>query len=90
MKTNLNRKAPTPIRLVAGFLNRLAGATPERTPERASEGLVQLATSVQFADTNGQLIHGGRAMTAPFIGEKDLQDSLWKASCSLARAQETI
>jgi len=86
MKTNLNRTAPTPIRLVAGVLNRLAGATPER----ASEGLVQLATSVQFADTNGQLMHGGKAMTAPFIGDKDLQDSLWKASCSLARVQETI
>ena len=86
MKTNLNRTAPTPIRLVAGVLNRLAGATPER----ASEGLVQLATSVQFADTNGQLMHGGKAITAPFIGDKDLQDSLWMASCSLARVQETI
>ncbi|TLY12381.1 MAG: SDR family NAD(P)-dependent oxidoreductase, partial [Thaumarchaeota archaeon] len=86
MKTNLNRTAPTPIRLVAGVLNRFAGATPER----ASEGLVQLATSVQFADTNGQLIHGGKAITAPFIGDRDLQDSLWKASCSLARVQETI
>src|SRR2546427_7194559 len=35
MKTNLNRTAPTPIRLVAGLMNRFAGATPER----ASEGL---------------------------------------------------
>ena len=86
MKTNLNRTAPTPIRLVAGVMNRLAGATPEW----ASEGLVQFATSVQFADTNGQLIHGGKAMTAPFIGDRDLQDSLWKASCSLAGVQETI
>jgi len=49
MKTSLNRTAPTPIRLVAGVMNRFAGATPER----ASEGLVQLAISVQFADTNG-------------------------------------
>ena len=86
MKTNLNRTAPTPVRLVAGVVNRFAGATPER----ASEGLVQSATSVQFADTNGQLIHGGKAITAPFIGDRDLQDSLWKASCSLARVQETI
>ena len=86
MKTNLNRTAPTPIRLVAGVINRFAGATPER----ASEGLVQLATSVQFADTNGQLMHGGKAITAPFIGDKDLQDRLWKATCSLARVQETI
>src|SRR2546428_2957461 len=86
MKTNLNRTAPTPIRLVAGVINLFAGATPER----ASEGLVRLATSVQFADTNGQLMHGGKAITAPFIGDRDLQDSLWKASCRLARVQETI
>jgi len=86
MKTNLNRTAPTPVRLVAGVINRFAGATPER----ASEGLVQLAISVQFADDNGQLMHRGEAMTAPFIGDRELQDSLWKASCSLARVQETI
>ena len=67
-------------------MNRFDGATPER----ASEGLVQFATSVQFADTNGQFMHGGKAITAPFIGDRDLQDSLWKASCSLARVQETI
>ena len=57
MKTNLNRTAPTPIRLVAGVINLFAGATPER----ASEALVQFATSVQFADTNGQFIHGGES-----------------------------
>src|SRR2546422_6066206 len=28
MKTNLNRTAPIPIRLVAGAMNRIAGATP--------------------------------------------------------------
>lgn len=86
MKTKLNDTAPTPIRLIGEALNLFAG----KTPEKASEGLVDLATSPQFADVNGKLFHGGKAINAPFIEDTELQDRLWKASCNLVGVEESV
>jgi len=86
MRTGLNSSAPTLVRLVAGVLNLFAGASPEK----ASEELVQWTMSDRFAATNGQLVHGGKTITAPFIEDKDLQDRFWNASCSLAAVKETV
>jgi NAD(P)-dependent dehydrogenase (short-subunit alcohol dehydrogenase family) len=86
MKTNLNRSAPTAIRLVGGVIGLFVG----KTPERASEGLVELATSAQFVDASGQLIHDGKAIEAPFIDDTELQDRLWKTSCNLAGVDESV
>jgi len=86
VKTNLNRTAPAPVRLVTAVMNVFAAAPPER----ASEGLMQLATSAEFAKFNGRLVHKGKPITAPFIEDKDLQDRLWKVSCGLVGVEETL
>jgi len=86
MKTGLNRTAPAPVRLISGTMNLFVG----RPPALAAEGLVQLAMSEEFADINGQLIHGGKTMAAPFIEDIDLQERLWRASCSLVGVEETM
>jgi len=86
MKTDLNRNAPAPVRLISGLMNLFAGATPDR----ASEGLSQLATSDAFAGTNGHLVHDGKPTTAPFIENKDLQEALWKVSCNLLGLEEAV
>ena len=86
MKTGLNRTAPAPVRLVSGAMNLFAG----RPPTLAAEGLVQLAMSEGFADTSGKLMRGGKTIAAPFIEDIDLQERLWRASCSLVGVEETI
>jgi len=85
VKTNLNRGAPRAIRIVSGLMTTFVG----RTPERASEGLVQLATSDEFSTTNGQLVHDDKVISAPFIEDKELQERLWKESCSNTGLSET-
>jgi len=86
MKTDLNRTAPAPARLIAGMINLFAG----KPPSVAAEGLVNLATSEVPAETSGRLVHDGKMITAPFIEDKDLQDGLWRISCGLVGVEETI
>jgi len=86
VKTSLNRGAPGAIRALSGLVNLFVG----RTPEKASEGLVQLATSNDFAATNGQLVHDGKVISAPFIEDKDLQETLWTKTCALVGLSETL
>ena len=86
VKTGLNRGAPGAVRAVSGLMNLFVG----RTPEKASEGLVQLATSNDFAATNGQLVHDDKTISAPFIDDKDLQEILWNKTCALVSLSETL
>jgi len=86
VRTNLNRAAPTPIRFLAGMMNVFAG----RSPDKASQGVVQLATSPDLEKTNGRLVHDGQTITAPFVDDKELQDRLWNTSCALLGLSETI
>jgi NAD(P)-dependent dehydrogenase (short-subunit alcohol dehydrogenase family) len=86
VRTSLMSRAPAPVRFVSGLMNLFVGLAPER----ASEGLVELATSNRFAKTTGQLIHSGRKISAPFVEEVDLQDRLWKTSCGLVGLSEAI
>jgi NAD(P)-dependent dehydrogenase (short-subunit alcohol dehydrogenase family) len=86
MKTGLNRTAPGAVKLIGGMMNLFAG----KPPMVAAEALVKLATSEEFAQTNGLLIHGGKPISAPFIDERELQESLWKVSCGLVGVEETL
>ncbi len=80
VRTNLMRNALFPMRIITGVLNLFRGITPER----ASEGLVVLASSSQFENTTGQLIHKGKAIDSPFINDTATQERLWQVSELLA------
>ena len=69
-----------------GIMNLLMGIAPER----AAEGVVQLATSGHFAGTTGQLVHGRKTISAPFIDDKELQDRLWNTTSGLVGLPETV
>ena len=84
VRTGLMHGAPAPVRFITSIMKFFVGVTPER----ASEGLVQLATSAQFEKVTGELIHNGKSISAPFIDDKDLQDRLWSASCRLVGLSE--
>jgi len=86
VKTGLMREAPAPVRLVSGVMNLLAG----RSPDKAAEGLVQLAISEEFRATNGRLMHDGKSISAPLKDEKDLQERLWRASSALVGLPEVL
>jgi len=86
VRTGLMRGAPAPVRFVSGIMNLAVGVSPER----ASEGVVELATSDHFAKATGQLFHKGKSISAPFIEDEDLQEKLWKTSCGLAGVPETV
>lgn len=86
VRTGLMRGAPGPVQFISGVMNFFVGVTPER----ASEGLVELATSERFAGFNGKLIHNGKAISAPFIDDNDLQDRLWEASCKLVGLPDDV
>ena len=86
VRTNLNRTAPSPVRLIGGIMNLFVGAPPDV----AAEGLFQLATSVEFERTNGLLIHKGHAISAPFVDDEELQDRLWTSSCALLGLSQTV
>lgn len=86
MKTDLNRTAPAPARLISGMINLFAG----KPPSVAAEGLVNLATSEVPAETSGRLVHDGKIIRAPFIEDKGLQDGLWRISCGLVGVEETV
>lgn len=82
VRTGLMRQAPAPMRLFTGILNVFG-----QTPERAAEGLVQLASSSQFGDVTGQLIHNGQVRTGPFSADTAAQERLWSESARLLRLE---
>ena len=86
VRTGLMRGAPAPVRFVSKVMNLIVGVSPER----ASEGVIELVTSDQFAKASGQLFHKGKSISSPFIEDKVLQEKLWKASCGLTGVSETI
>ena len=51
-----------------------------RTPERAAQGLIELALSPAFEGMTGQLLHDGKPMKAPFIDDTEAQERLWSAT----------
>jgi NAD(P)-dependent dehydrogenase (short-subunit alcohol dehydrogenase family) len=77
--TGLYREAPVVMKAVGRLLGLAA-----RTPERAAEGLVDLALSPRFASTTGQLIHDGRPIRAPFVQDVAAQEELWEAASRAA------
>jgi NAD(P)-dependent dehydrogenase (short-subunit alcohol dehydrogenase family) len=86
VKTNLVRGAPGAVRFITRILNVLMGVSPKR----ASMGLVDLASSGEFANTNGALIRNGKPMNAPFSDDVATQDRLWQVSCKLAGLTEDV
>jgi len=80
VRTRLVRRAPAAVRIITSILNVFVGVSPRR----ASQGLVQLASSPQFDSTNGKLVHNGKTMDAPFSDDIDAQDRLWKISSKIA------
>jgi len=78
VRTGLMRQAPAPMRLFTGILNIFG-----QTPERAAEGLVQLASSNQFEDITGQFIHNGQVLSSPFSSDTAAQERLWSESARL-------
>lgn len=78
-RTPLMRDA-RPMMKVFGAIMNLAA----RTPERAAEGLTDLALSPTFEGVTGQLLHDGKPMKAPFIDDLEAQERLWSASERLA------
>jgi len=86
VKTNLMRQAAAPVRFMTSLVALFAGATPER----AAQGIVQLATSDRFAMTTGKLVRNDKEISAPFIDDAELQDSLWRAASRLVGLPENL
>ncbi len=84
VRTKLVRGAPAAVRIITSVLNVFMGVYPKR----ASKGLVELASSAQFASTTGALVHDGKTMNSVFSADIDAQDRLWQASCKLAGLPE--
>jgi len=74
-RTPLMREAPTAMRVFGAVLNIAA-----RTPERAAQGLIDLALSPGLEPLSGSLVHDGRTIRSPFIDDRDMQERLWTAS----------
>jgi len=74
-RTGLMRNAPMLMRALGAVLSISA-----RTPERAAEGLVELAFSPRFEGMTGLLIHDGESIKAPFVDNVEAQERLWTAS----------
>jgi len=86
VRTNLVRGAPTAVRIITSILNVFLAVSPRR----ASQGLVELATSPQFQSTTGTLVHSGKPMDAPFSDDMETQSRLWQASCKLTGLPEDV
>ena len=74
-RTGLMKDAPTMIKLFGAILNLTA-----RTPERAAQGLIELAVSPTFEGVTGKLLHDGKPIKAPFVDDMQAQERLWSAS----------
>ena len=83
-RTELMRHAPAPIRALG-----IALSVTARTPERAAEGLVELALSPRFEHTTGRLIHDGKSIKAPFAEDVAAQEALWEATARAAEQQHS-
>jgi NAD(P)-dependent dehydrogenase (short-subunit alcohol dehydrogenase family) len=86
VRTKLVRGAPAAVRVITSVLNVFMGVSPRR----ASRGLAHLASSAEFEETTGALLHDGKAMKAPFRDDVEAQDALWRASCRLAGLPEEV
>ncbi len=70
--------ARIPMRWSFGLLNRFAAA-----PERAAEGLVQLAAT-NAGGASGQLFHDEKPIAAsPYAHDEQVQERLWAESARL-------
>lgn len=77
MKSNLMSEAPTPLR----WLLRLISTTPER----ASVGLLHLASSPAVAGVTGKFFKGTKiSSSSPYSRAEDVQRRLWDVSIELA------
>jgi NAD(P)-dependent dehydrogenase (short-subunit alcohol dehydrogenase family) len=86
VRTHLVRGAPTAVRIITSILNVFLAVSPRR----ASQGLVELATSPQFQSTTGTLVHSGKTMDAPFSDDMETQSRLWQVSCKLTGLPEDV
>ncbi len=86
VRTNLMRGAPAPLHIISSIINLIVGISAER----ASEGLVRLASASEFEKFNGQLIHDSKAVNAPFANDIDAQERLWQAGCKLTGLPDTL
>jgi len=86
VRTKLVRGAPAAVRVITSLLNVFMGVSPRR----ASRGLVHLASSPEFENTTGALLHDGKSMKAPFSDDVEAQDGLWRVSCKLAGLPEEV
>jgi len=77
-RTGLMKDAPGVMRLVGAIVNLTA-----RSPERAAEGVIELAVSPGLEGMSGSLIHDGKQIKAPFIDDLAAQEALWDATESL-------
>jgi len=84
VRTKLVSGAPTAVRVISNVLNVFMGVSPKR----ASKGLVELASSPEFEGMTGALVRNGKRMRAPFSGDIDAQDKLWRSSCNLTGLPE--
>jgi len=78
-RTPLMREAPAAMKVIGAVLGVAA-----RTPERAAQGLIELALSPGLEGLSGHLVHDGKAIKSPFIEDRDMQERLWTASEKLA------
>lgn len=74
-RTGLMKNAPGMMRALGAMLSFTA-----RTPERAAEGLIDLALSLAFEGVTGQLLHDGKPIKAPFVDDLQTQERLWRVS----------
>jgi NAD(P)-dependent dehydrogenase (short-subunit alcohol dehydrogenase family) len=86
VRTKLVRGAPTAVRVITSVLNTFMGVSPRR----ASKGLLHLASSPDFVNTTGALVHDGKTMNSRFSGDVEAQDRLWRISSNLTGLPEEI
>jgi NAD(P)-dependent dehydrogenase (short-subunit alcohol dehydrogenase family) len=78
VRTTLLHEAPFPMSIFAGLLNLFAS-----TPEKAAEGLVELAAH-NANGVSGELLHGTKPMkAATYAHDEQVQDKLWAESVKL-------
>lgn len=76
MKSNLMSEAPAPIR----WLTRLFSSTPER----ASVGLLYMASSAELASVTGKFFKGMKmSNSSDYSRDRNVQRRLWEVSAEL-------
>lgn len=75
VRTQLMRDAALPMRVMTSVLNTLRG----KSPEEAAGEIAELAVSSRFRETNGKLIHDGKAIPSPFEHDVEAQELLFRA-----------